>query len=101
MTHGFTREFVDRLVRQALAQDSVAGIEEAYLRVSRLRCQVSILLDDILQDSGCGKLWNKGHSIYLRLQSFINDLDDILSFALEGFNDLQRAYAGKRLMYQK
>ncbi|KAG5221870.1 hypothetical protein IMY05_C4202000200 [Salix suchowensis] len=58
-----------------VSPDSVAGIEEAYLRVSRLQCQVSILLDDILQDSGCGKLWNKGHSIYLRLQSFINDLD--------------------------
>ncbi|KAG5222108.1 hypothetical protein IMY05_C3651001300 [Salix suchowensis] len=40
--------------RCALAQDSVAGIEEAYLRVSRLQCQVSILLDNILQDSGCG-----------------------------------------------
>ncbi|KAG5222176.1 hypothetical protein IMY05_C3416001100 [Salix suchowensis] len=37
--------------RCALAQDSVAGIEEAYLRVSRLQCQVSILLDNILQDT--------------------------------------------------
>ncbi|KAF9494450.1 hypothetical protein BDN71DRAFT_1507577 [Pleurotus eryngii] len=100
MTRGASQDYTECLVCQAIAKDTTIAIEEALKRVSILKRRVSTLLDDILENNGCGKLWSKGHIIYLNLQVFVQRLENILGFALGGINDLQRKYRSKRLMYQ-
>lgn len=100
MIRGASQDYTECLVCQAIAKDTAIDIEEALKRVCILKRQVSTLLDDILENNGCGKLWSKGHIIYLNLEVFVQRLENILGFALGGIDDLQRKYRSKSLMYQ-
>ncbi|KAG5219539.1 hypothetical protein IMY05_C4844000200 [Salix suchowensis] len=86
---GSTTEYADCLVRQTIDEDSTTAIEEALLLFSILHRQMSNHLNNILANDGCGKLWNKGHEIYLSWDHFICNLEDILGFAMGRLDDLR------------